>query len=205
MTVVSSDKRIPQVSTRFELEKNIIKILLLYGHEEVEFEEPILQADETSGDLKTISSKVKSRVFEKIYLDLQQDEIDFTTTAFKSLYPKILNALSGQGEMKMDSFVTSLPAELATEVSDLLLQDEQYTLHDWERKNIFVADKSKSLPKWVHEIILRFRCQLIDEKVSTLQEQTEEDQEAHHKELLEEIVQYHKLKTLLSGRLNRVV
>ena len=205
MTVVSSDKRIPQVSTRFELEKNIIKILLLYGHEEVEFEEPILQADETSGDLKTISSKVKSRVFEKIYLDLQQDEIDFTTSAFKSLYPKILNALSGQGEMKMDSFVTSLPAELATEVSDLLLKDEQYTLHDWERKNIFVADKSKSLTKWVHEIILRFRCQLIDEKVSTLQEQTEENQEAHHKELLEEIVQYHKLKTLLSGRLNRVV
>ena len=205
MTVVSSDKRIPQVSTRFELEKNIIKILLLYGHEEVEFEEPILQADETSGDLKTIISKVKSRVFEKIYLDLQQDEIDFTTSAFKSLYPKILNALSGQGEMKMDSFVTSLPAELATEVSDLLLQDEQYTLHDWERKNIIVADKSKSLTKWVYEIILRFRCQLIDEKVSTLQEQTEENQEAHHKELLEEIVQYHKLKTLLSGRLNRVV
>lgn len=205
MTVVSSDKRIPQVSTRFELEKNIIKILLLYGHKEVAFEEPILQADEKSGDLKMVTSKVTSRVFEKIYLDLQQDEIDFTTTAFKSLYPKILNALSAQGEMQMDSFVSNLSPELATEVSDLLLQDEQYTLHDWERKNIFVADKSKSLPRWVHEIILRFRCQLIDEKVSTLQEQTEENQEAHHKELLEEIVQYHKLKTLLSGRLNRVV
>lgn len=205
MTVVSSDKRIPQVSTRFELEKNIIKILLLYGHKEVAFEEPILQADEKSGDLKMVTSKVTSRVFEKIYLDLQQDEIDFTTSAFKSLYPKILNALSAQGEMQMDSFVSNLSPELATEVSDLLLQDEQYTLHDWERKNIFVADKSKSLPRWVHEIILRFRCQLIDEKVSTLQEQTEENQEAHHKELLEEIVQYHKLKTLLSGRLNRVV
>ena len=205
MTVVSSDKRIPQVSTRFELEKNIIKILLLYGHKEVAFEEPILQADEKSGDLKMVTSKVTSRVFEKIYLDLQQDEIDFMTTAFKSLYPKILNALSAQGEMQMDSFVSNLSPELATEVSDLLLQDEQYTLHDWERKNIFVADKSKSLPRWVHEIILRFRCQLIDEKVSTLQEQTEENQEAHHKELLEEIVQYHKLKTLLSGRLNRVV
>jgi len=205
MTLVSADKRIPQVSTRFELEKNIIKILLLYGHKEVEFEEPILQADEKSGDLKMVTSKVTSRVFEKIYLDLQQDEIDFTTSAFKSLYPKILNALSAQGEMQMDSFVSNLSPELATEVSDLLLQDEQYTLHDWERKNIFVADKSKSLPRWVHEIILRFRCQLIDEKVSTLQEQTEENQEAHHKELLEEIVQYHKLKTLLSGKLNRVV
>lgn len=205
MQVVNDAQRVPQVSTRFELEKNIIKILLLYGHKEVEFEEPILQTDEKSGDLKMITSKVTTRVFEKIYLDLQQDEIDFTTSAFKSLYPKILNALSAQGEMQMDSFVSNLSPELATEVSDLLLQDEQYTLHDWERKNIFVADKSKSLPKWVHEIILRFRCQLIDEKVSTLQDQTQENQEAHHKELLEEIVQYHKLKSLLSGRLNRVV
>ena len=205
MKVVTAEQRVPQVSTRFELEKNIIKILLLYGHKEVEFEEPILQTDEKSGDLKTVTAKVKSRVFEKIYLDLQQDEIDFTTSSFKLLYAKILNVLSEQGEMQIDSFVSNLSPELATEVSDLLLQDEQYTLHDWERKNIFVADKSKSLPKWVHEIILRFRCQLIDEKVSTLQEQTEEDQEAHHKELLEEIVQYHQLKTLLSGRLNRVV
>ena len=205
MRVVSEEKHIPRVSTRFELEKNIIKILLLYGNEEVEFHEPILQADEKSGDLKMITSKVKSRVFEKIYLDLQQDEIDFTTSTFKLLYPKILNALSSQEKMQMDSFVSNLSPELATEVSDLLLQDEQYTLHDWERKNIFVLDKSKSLSKWVHEIILRFRCQLIDEKVSTLQVQTEENQEAHHKELLEEIVQYHKLKALLSVRLNRVV
>ena len=205
MRVVSEEKQIPRVSTRFELEKNIIKILLLYGNEEVEFHEPILQADEKSGDLKMITSKVKSRVFEKIYLDLQQDEIDFTTSTFKLLYPKILNALSSQEKMQMDSFVSNLSPELATEVSDLLLQDEQYTLHDWERKNIFVLDKSKSLSKWVHEIILRFRCQLIDEKVSTLQVQTEENQEAHHKELLEEIVQYHKLKALLSVRLNRVV
>jgi len=205
MALVANTPRIPQANTRFELEKNIIKILLLYGNKKVEFEEPILQTDAKSGDLKMITTKTTSRVFEKIYLDLQQDEIDFTTTAFKSLYPKILNILNEQGEMQMDSFVSTLSPELATEVSDLLLQDEQYTLHDWERKNIFVTDKSKSLPKWVHEIILRFRCQLIDEKVSTLQEKTEEDQEEHHKELLEEIVQYHKLKTLLSGRLNRVV
>ena len=205
MALVANAQRIPQANTRFELEKNIIKILLLYGNKKVEFEEPILQTDAKSGDLKMITTKTTSRVFEKIYLDLQQDEIDFTTTAFKSLYPKILNILNEQGEMQMDSFVSTLSPELATEVSDLLLQDEQYTLHDWERKNIFVADKSKSLPKWVHEIILRFRCQLIDEKVSTLQEKTEENQEEHHKELLEEIVQYHKLKTLLSGRLNRVV
>ena len=54
-------------------------------------------------------------------------------------------------------------------------------------------------------MILRFRCQLIDEKVATLQTDTENDIDRHHGELLEEIVQYHKLKTVLSNRLNRVV
>lgn len=195
----------PQVNTRFELEKNIIKILLQHGQEKVVFEEPMLEIDEKTGDLKMRPSKVTKRVFEKIYLDLQQDEIDFTTQSFKLLYPKILQELSDKGAISIDTFVSDLSSELANEVSSLLLQDEQYTLHDWERKNIFVMEKSKALPHWILETMLRFRCQLIDEKVSALQSQTEENHEAHHANLLEEIVQYHKLKIVLSNRLNRVV
>ena len=112
MSVVSEEKQLPRVSSRFELEKNIIKILLIHGHEEVVFEEPILKTDDKTGDLKMVTSKMKARVFEKIYLDLQQDEIDFSTTAFKALYPKILLALNEQGVIKMDTFMASLPPEL---------------------------------------------------------------------------------------------
>jgi len=195
----------PQIDTRFELEKNIIKILLQHGQQEVVFEEPMLEVDEKTGDLTMTPSKVKARVFEKIYLDLQQDEIDFTTSAFKVLYPKIVNALNEQDQLQIDTFVSNLSPELASEVSSLLLQDEQYTLHDWQRKNIFVFDKTAALPQWILETMLRFRCQLIDEKVSALQAQTESDNQVHHAELLEEIVQYHRLKNVLSGRLNRVV
>ena len=68
-----------------------------------------------------------------------------------------------------------------------------------------IKNKKANLARWVHEVILRFRCQLIDEKVAALQSDTAEDIDSHHGELLEEIVQYHKLKTVLSGRLNRVV
>ena len=73
------------------------------------------------------------------------------------------------------------------------------------RKNIYIKNKKANLARWIHEVILRFRCQLIDEKVAALQSDTAEDIGSHHVELLEEIVQYHKLKTVLSGRLNRVV
>ena len=205
MSVVPQERKAAAVSTRFELEKDIIKILLLHGHEEVEFEEPILKTDDKSGELSMVSSKITSRVFEKIYLDLQQDEIAFSTTVFKGLYPKVLAALSDNSAIQMDTFVANLDPKLATEVSDLLLEDELHTLHDWERKNIFIKNKKANLARWVHEVILRFRCQLIDEKVATLQTNTEDDIDSHHGELLEEIVQYHKLKTVLSYRLNRVV
>ncbi|MBV53140.1 MAG: DNA primase [Coxiellaceae bacterium] len=205
MSLVPQERKAAAVSTRFELEKDIIKILLLHGHEKVEFEEPILKTDDKSGELSMVSSKITSRVFEKIYLDLQQDEIAFSTTVFKGLYPKVLAALSDNSAIQMDTFVANLDPKLATEVSDLLLEDELHTLHDWERKNIFIKNKKANLARWVHEVILRFRCQLIDEKVATLQTGTEDDIDSHHGELLEEIVQYHKLKTVLSYRLNRVV
>jgi DNA primase len=205
LAVIPVKNKVTQVSTRFELEKNIIKILLLFGHEEVVFEEPILQTDEHSGELKLITSKTKSRVFEKIFLDLQQDEIEFSTNSFKQLYPKLISALNNNALSKIDSFVANLSPELANEVSGLVMQDDKYDLHDWERKNIFVKQKKTNLPAWVYEIILRFRCQLIDEKVEELQTKTDLDKDKHHNDLLEEIVQYHRLKTMLSSILNRVV
>ena len=205
MSVVPQEKKFTTVSTRFELEKDIIKILLLHGHEKVEFEEPILKTDEKSGELSLVTSTITARVFEKIYMDLQQDEIAFSTTLFKDLYSKVLTVLNEKLVIEMDTFVANLDPNLALEVSNLLLQDELHTLHDWERKNIYIKNKKTNLARWVQEVILRFRCHLIDEKVAALQSNTAENTDSHHGELLEEIVQYHKLKTVLSGRLNRVV
>ena len=135
MSVVPQEKKIATVSTRFELEKDIIKILLLHGYEEVEFEEPILKTDEKSGELSLVTSKITARVFEKIYLDLQQDEIAFSTTVFKGLYPKVLAALNEKAAIQMDTFVANLDPNLAIEVSDLLLEDELHTLHDWDNSS----------------------------------------------------------------------
>ena len=81
----------------------------------------------------------------------------------------------------MDAFVANLEPNLALEVSDLLLEDELHTLHDWERKNIYIKNKKANLARWVHEVILRFRCQLIDEKVAALQSDTAEDRILFHK------------------------
>ena len=50
--------------------------------EEIQFEDIILNKDE-DGKLVEIKKNIRSKVFEKIYLDLQQDEIEFTHSPFR--------------------------------------------------------------------------------------------------------------------------
>ena len=52
-------------------------ILLKYGAEEILFEDIILNKN-VKGDIVESKKEIRSKVFEKIYLDLQQDEIEFT-------------------------------------------------------------------------------------------------------------------------------
>ena len=198
-------KKINEVNSRFELEKNIIKLLLFHGNEKVVLKEPVLFKGDKTGKIKTKDSKVTCKVYEKIYLDLQQDEIAFSTSIFKSLYEKIIYSINNSDNFSIEKFVNNLPIEMSKEVSDIILNEDQYYLHDWSKKNIFVAKKSELLSQWVFEIILRFRCELIEEKVSDLQNKTKQNKGEHHDNLLEEIIQYHKLKTVLSERLNKVI
>ena len=180
-------------------------MLLFHGNEKVVLKEPVLFKGDKTGKIKTKDSKVTCKVYEKIYLDLQQDEIAFSTSIFKSLYEKIIYSINNSDNFSIEKFVNNLPIEMSREVSDIILNEDQYYLHDWSKKNIFVAKKSELLSQWVFEIILRFRCELIEEKVSDLQNKTKQNKGEHHDNLLEEIIQYHKLKTVLSERLNKVI
>ena len=84
------------------------------------------------------------------------------------------------------------------------MEEEKYTLHDWDRKNIFVKQKEFSVAQLVSETILALRCHLIEKRVAELQQTTLNTNDGNH-ETLEEIMNYHQLKKLLSKKLNRVL
>ena len=91
--VVSSEKQpLKQIDPQFELEKKIIELLLMYGVLEAEFEEMSIEVNE-KGKITYSSEIVKSKVFEKIYLDLQEDETEFANEDFKDLYNHIIDEL----------------------------------------------------------------------------------------------------------------
>ena len=84
------------------------------------------------------------------------------------------------------------------------MNDERYSLHDWERKNIYPKSKSKGIAQLVNETILSLRCFLIDQKVTEFKQETL-DATKNNKTLLEDVLNYSNLKMLLSRKLNRVL
>ena len=192
-----------KVDILFELEKKIIEILLLYGHQKEKFEEIILKKDDNS-QIVMEPTTVESLVYEKIFLDLQQDEVKFTNESFKVLYKIIINELQKNGKLVLDVFLNSLDPELSNHVTSILMNEDRYQLHDWFSKDIVVKDKKKVISQLVSETILSLRTYLINEKVKELQEETQNNLE-DNSEVLEEITDYYKLKSLLSKRLNRVL
>ena len=104
----------------------------------------------------------------------------------------------------LDDFLNSLDIELSNQVTTILMNEDQYQLHDWLSKDILVENKDKVVGQLVTETVLSLRTYLINEKVKELQLETKKSNE-DNSEILKEINDYHKLKSLLSKKLNRVI
>ncbi|MDB4014756.1 DNA primase [Flavobacteriaceae bacterium] len=187
----------------FELERQIITILMLYGDREETFKDSILSFSEDEDILEEIT-EVRAKVFEKIFLDLQQDEVELANANFKTLFYLLIQHFQVEGQIAIDKLIPTLDGELSSLVSNILMNEDQYQLHDWEKKNIFVKSRDSQVPQLVNETILTLRKLLIDKKIEELQSQVQ-DKELHHAEILEEVMSYYQLKQVVSKKLNRVI
>ena len=186
----------------YELEKKIIEILILYGDKKVVFDEIKISKSE-EGDVVYKNVKIESQVFEKVFLDLQSDEIEFANPEFKELYRLIIKNFQSSN-FDISSILNSVDGELSNLVTTIMMKEDIYQLHKWKSKNVYVKDKNKSISQLVTETILTLRTLLINRKVNELSK-SNNDSENLDQNLLEEIVNYYQLKNFLSKKLNRVI
>ena len=196
-----------KVNVLFELEKSIIGILLLYGQEEEVFSELVYKTDE-DGELQMVSENHTAKVYEKIYLDLQDDEVEFANIQFQQVYTLLIEALNSENQFKIDVFLQKLAPELSSAITNILMQDEKYVLHDWERNEIYVKMKTSTVAQYVSDVILNLRRKLVDLKIENLMttvQQKTPDSTINIPEVLQEVMEYQFLKRVISDKLNRVV
>ena len=201
--VVKNEQLSGKIDIQYELERKIIEMLLLYGKEEEAFEDLILKENE-EGILVLEPEQIEAKVYEKVFLDLQEDEIELSHEQFRNIYYRLIAELNEKEDFSINTFMAALDQELVEEVSSILMEDEKYMLHNWERKDIYPKEKQNTVAQLVSETILTLRCFLVKKRIAALQKDTEDSQD-DHTETLEEIMNYLQLNKLLNKKLNRVL
>ncbi len=198
---VRQQKAQTKVNSLLLLEKEIIRILLLYGNEEVGFINWV-NGEDKYGRIVLEKEEYVNTVSNELYLNLQEDEIEFTNELFKEVYFEIIHQLNQDEKISIDKLIVSENPSISSVVTNILMDDEKYTLSDWQRKEIFVTEITKVLPKLVTDAMLNLRRVLIEKKISTIIKESQEKEETPD---LEEVTNYIELKKLLFEKLNRVV
>ena len=204
MEIVKSDSKAPKVDQQYILEKKIIEILLLYGQFEEEFEDLILKEND-EGELELEPERYTAKVFQKIYLDLQEDEVEFTNEAFQNVYSILIEELNQNPDFKIETFINQVSPEIASEITEIMMNEERYTLHRWHDQEIHVKQKDVTVSRYVNDIILNLRRFLINKKVKELSQLVQAPDAVDNDVTMQDIMDYLSLRRILSDKLNRVV
>lgn len=200
--VKKQTEQLKEVNSLFILEREIIRILLLFGNQETDFIDFIEVRDE-DGLIHIEKEKYTNQVSKELYLNLQDDEIEFSNEIFKSIYYEMIHQLNQRDKIEMETFINHSNPEISSIVTSILMDDEKYTLSDWKRKNIFVTESVEVLSKLVSDAILNLRRILIDKKIQKLINPNEGLSVQNID--LEMIQNYTALKKRLYNKLMRVV
>lgn len=192
------------IDIQYELEHKIIEILLIYGNVEDEFEDVLLKANE-KGEMVEVKEMNRYKVYQRIFLSLQEDETELANPLFKNIYDDLITYFNQNETFELEKYLSQLPPELSQEVTSILMNDEREALHNWEAKNIFVKAKDKTISQYVSETILTLRWFLVNKIIDELKSSVTQETEVDNSETLSMVVDYLGLTNMFSKKLGRVI
>lgn len=204
--VVKNDVAQPtaKVDIQYELEHKIIQILLLYGNKEVEFEDTILGQNEDGEAIDVIEHNTY-KVYQRIYMSLQEDEVELANPVFKSIFNHLIAYYNENETFELDKYLMHLPEELAQEVTTVLMNEEREVLHNWEVQQIYVKQKEATISQYVTETIITLRWYLVNNIIDDLKNSVSNEPETDNSETLEMVMAYLGLTHIFSKNLGRVL
>jgi DNA primase len=196
--------QVEKVDVLYQLERTIIKILLLYGNIKEEFEDVLLKTN-SKGEVENAVEKKEYFVYQRVYLSLQEDEVELANPLFKDIYNNLVNYFNQNETFNIEHYLMQLPQEFAQEVTDILMEDEKLALHDWGGQNIFVKQKNETISQYVSETILTMRWYLVDKIIEELKGSILPDPSEDNSETMSLAMDYSKLINSFSMKLGRVM
>jgi DNA primase len=192
------------VDVQYFLEYKIIEILLLYGNLTEDFEDIFLKENENGEMIET--KEINSyKVFNRVYLSLQEDEVAFTNPVFQMIFDNLWEFYNAQQDFELEKYLLHASPEIANAVTNILMQEEKENLHNWETKQIYVKQKNQTVSQYVTETILTLRWYLVNKIIDDLKNNIGNSQETDNQETLSMVIDYLGLTNLFSKKLGRVI
>ena len=192
-----------KVNIVYELERKIIEMLLLYGSQEADFEDFILKANE-EGEMIEEKETSTNKVYQRIYLSLQEDEVELANPLFKEIYSDLITYYNQNEQFNIEQYLMQLSVEHSQMVTDILMTEEKELLHNWEAKHIYVKSKNQNVSQYVTETIVSLREYLINKLIMDLMNSYSNEEENDLEELKSTINDYNKLKVNLTNKIGRI-
>ncbi len=189
------------IDVLYELERKLIEILLLYGAIEEDFDDYYIKATE-NGELTEVKIKNKYKVFERVYLSLQEDEVELSTPVFQEIYTNLIAYFNQNNDYQIEQYLMQITPELAQEVTTILMDEERVSLHNWEAKQIYVKQKNQTISQYVSETILSLRWFLVNKIIEEMKQNISKEDNT---ETLSMVMDYSKLISNFSNKLDRVL
>lgn len=193
-----------EIDVLYQLERKIIEILLLYGAVEEEFEDVLLKTNDEA-EMENVIERNTYKVYQRIYLSLQEDEVELANNLFRDIYNDLINYYHHHEIFNIEQYLMQIKPELAQEVTDILMEDERFSLHNWESQQVFVKRKGESIGQYVSETILTLRWYLVDRIIEELKNSITQDSNSDNSETLMMAMDYQKLINSFSIKLGRVM
>lgn len=203
--VVKNEPQVSQerVNIIYELERKILEMLLLYGSHEADFDDYILKANE-EGEMVEEKETNTYKVFQRIYLSLQEDEVELAHPIFKEIYTDLIQYYNQNETFNVEHYLMQLSPEHSQVVTDILMSEERELLHNWETKHIYVKTKTQNVGQYVSETIISLREYLINKLIQDLMGSFQAEPETDLEELKTMINDYNKLKVSLTNKIGRI-
>ena len=158
-------QNIDTVPVGFYQEQELVKLLLMYGDNEVDID----GFDENNNPII-----YKVSVASLIIDDLKNDDLLFKDTIHRMIFDIFDRALD-EGQVPKDQYFVSHENSKISELAASLLSSP-YKLDNWNRKEIKVKTEEDVLTKLVVTSVLRFKDMVLDEKRNELTRQIMETQ-----------------------------
>lgn len=188
-------------------ERDLIRLLLNYGQEEVRLERPKSQDPEFEDNAAetTELEEVRMRVGEVIFNDLQADHISFSDPLLHKIYYHYTQAMFGEAEFQLRSLTEHDDPDMRETVIEML--SERHTLSpNWHKKHhIGTTTEQMQIKRAVTEGLFILKQKRVEQMIAELEEELKNAEDEEVIVLLTRKKQLDVIKKALSEPTGRVV